>query len=82
MYSVLNIDCKHATSSSGWVNAIGIEERGAVPKEIKIVNEVKTQSAAGRFETGVQQEQPGKARISATKYGNGTRNTNGLSTSA
>ena len=79
MYSVLNIVCKHVTSSSGWVNAIGLEERGAVPKEIKIVNEVKTQSTAGRFEPGVQQEQPGEAR---TKCGNGSRNKNGLSTSA
>ena len=33
MYSALNIDCKHETSSSGWVNAIGLEERGAVPKK-------------------------------------------------
>ena len=81
MYSVLNIGCEHGTSSGVLVNAIGLEERGAIPKEIKIVHEVKTQSAAGRFEAGVQQEQPG-AHISATMCGNGTRNKNRLYTSA
>ena len=44
MYSVLNIGCGHATSSGGWVNAIGLKERRWIPKEIKIVHEVKTQA--------------------------------------
>ena len=79
-HSMAEVCTKCLRAQSVWVQTVSGKQRGTLPKQIKVVNEINTEGTASRLEPVVECQQTAESYVAMAESWDRAREKHGLST--